>query len=282
MLIKKSPAKINLYLEIVGRATNGYHLLDSLMVPIDIFDVITLEKSDQLQLEIKGENAAALQVNWQKNIIIKAINLLAEKFYLTPNIKITLEKNIPITAGLGGGSSNAATILLMLNEFYDLHLSKAELLDLGLKLGADVPFFINGKVAFVSGIGEVLKLVKFNCDNLFLLIVNPKKPLSTQEVFLNFAADFRSQNSQIKNNQIISTIKNRCNDLQISAIRIIPEIAIILQKISQQKNCLVSRMSGSGASCFGVFENAEDLELAYINMQKTFPNFYIRRAKCLE
>ncbi len=282
MLIKKSPAKINLYLEIVGRATNGYHLLDSLMVPIDIFDVITLEKSDQLQLEIKGENAAVLQVNWQKNIIIKAINLLAEKFYLTPNIKITLEKNIPIAAGLGGGSSNAATILLMLNEFYDLHLSKAELLDLGLKLGADVPFFINGKVAFVSGIGEVLKLAKFNCDNLFLLIVNPKKPLSTQEVFLNFAADFRSQNSQIKNNQIISTIKNRCNDLQISAIRIIPEIAIILQKISQQKNCLVSRMSGSGASCFGVFENAEDLELAYINMQKTFPNFYIRRAKCLE
>ncbi len=282
MLIKKSPAKINLYLEIVGRATNGYHLLDSLMVPIDIFDVITLEKSDQLQLEIKGENAAVLQVNWQKNIIIKAINLLAEKFYLTPNIKITLEKNIPIAAGLGGGSSNAATILLMLNEFYDLHLSKAELLDLGLKLGADVPFFINGKVAFVSGIGEVLKLVKFNCDNLFLLIVNPKKPLSTQEVFLNFAADFRSQNSQIKNNQIISTIKNRYNDLQISAIRIIPEIAIILQKISQQKNCLVSRMSGSGASCFGVFENAEDLELAYINMQKTFPNFYIRRAKCLE
>ena len=282
MLIKKSPAKINLYLEIVGRATNGYHLLDSLMVPIDIFDVITLEKSDQLQLKIKGENAAVLQVNWQKNIIIKAINLLAEKFYLTPNIKITLEKNIPIAAGLGGGSSNAATILLMLNEFYDLHLSKAELLDLGLKLGADVPFFINGKVAFVSGIGEVLKLVKFNCDNLFLLIVNPKKPLSTQEVFLNFAADFRSQNSQIKNNQIISTIKNRCNDLQISAIRIIPEIAIILQKISQQKNCLVSRMSGSGASCFGVFENAEDLELAYINMQKTFPNFYIRRAKCLE
>lgn len=282
MLIKKSPAKINLYLEIVGRATNGYHLLDSLMVPIDIFDVITLEKSDQLQLEIKGENAAVLQVNWQKNIIIKAINLLAEKFYLTPNIKITLEKNIPIAAGLGGGSSNAATILLMLNEFYDLHLSKAELLDLGLKLGADVPFFINGNVAFVSGIGEVLKLAKFNCDNLFLLIVNPKKPLSTQEVFLNFAADFRSQNSQIKNNQIISTIKNRYNDLQISAIRIIPEIAIILQKISQQKNCLVSRMSGSGASCFGVFENAEDLELAYINMQKTFPNFYIRRAKCLE
>jgi len=282
VLIKKSPAKINLYLEIVGRATNGYHLLDSLMVPIDIFDVITLEKSDQLQLEIKGENAAVLQVNWKKNIIIKAINLLAEKFYLTPNIKITLEKNIPIAAGLGGGSSNAATIILMLNEFYDLHLSKAELLDLGLKLGADVPFFINGKVAFVSGIGEVLKLVKFNCDNLFLLIVNPKKPLSTQEVFLNFAADFRPQNNQIKNNQIISTIKNRCNDLQIPAIRIVPEIAIILQEIYQQKNCLVSRMSGSGASCFGVFENIEDLELAYINMQKTFPNFYIRRAKCLE
>ncbi|MES2676807.1 MAG: 4-(cytidine 5'-diphospho)-2-C-methyl-D-erythritol kinase [Pseudomonadota bacterium] len=280
MLIKKSPAKINLYLEIVGRTANGYHLLDSLMVMIDIFDVITLEKNDDLQLEIKGSNTKDLQENWRENIVIKAINLLAEKYHFTPNIKITLEKNIPIAAGLGGGSSNAATVLLMLNEFYNLHLSQAELLALGLQLGADVPFFINGRMAFVSGIGEVLKPAQFDCKKIFLLIVNPQKPLSTKEVFLNSKADFASENQQIHSSEIVATIKNRRNDLQISAIKIMPEIAIILEKISQQKNCLISRMSGSGATCFGIFSNAEDLELARANMQKTFPNFYIKKAQC--
>ena len=281
MLIKKSPAKINLYLEIVGRTQNSYHLLDSLMVAIDIFDEITLEKSDNLHLEIKGKNANILQENWQENIIIKAVNLLAKKYQFTPNIKITLEKNIPISAGLGGGSSNAATTLLMLNEFYNLCLSKTELLDLGLQLGADVPFFINGEMSFVSGIGEVLKPAEFDCKKIFLLIVNPQKPLSTKEVFLNSGADFAIKNHQIASNEIISTIKNRCNDLQISAIKIMPEIAMILEKISNQKDCLISRMSGSGASCFGIFGSEEDLELACDNMRKIFPEFYIRKTKIL-
>lgn len=278
MLTKKSPAKINLYLEIVGRTENGYHLLDSLMGAIDIFDQISVQKSDHLQLEIKGDNAKILQEHWQENIIIKAVNLLAKKHHFAPNIKITLEKNIPIAAGLGGGSSNAATMLLMLNEFYNLGLNKTELLDLGLKLGADVPFFVNGQMAFVSGIGEVLKAAKFNGEKLFLLIVNPKKPLPTQQVFLNSTIDFASNNQQIIGDKIIPTIKNRRNDLQSSAIKIMPEIEVILKEMLSQKNCLISRMSGSGASCFGVFGGDEDLELAYSNMQKIFPKFYIQKA----
>jgi len=282
MLMKKSPAKINLYLEIAGRTSDNYHLLDSLVVRINIFDIITLEKSDCLYLEIKGKGTKTFQDSWQDNIIIKAVNLLAEKYQFIPNIKITLEKNIPVAAGLGGGSSNAATMLLMLNEFYDLHLSEKELLNFGLKLGADVPFFINGKMAFVSGIGEVLKSAKYNCDDLLFLIINPQKPLSTKQVFLNYNRDFSAINNQETDQKIISVIKNRRNDLQNAAIEILPEIVNILEEISKQKNCLITRMSGSGASCFGIFNSEKDLALAYKNIKKSLPSFYIKKARCEE
>jgi 4-diphosphocytidyl-2-C-methyl-D-erythritol kinase len=180
---RKSFAKINLYLELIGKNSNNYHLLDSLMTQINIFDEISICESKNLELEIKGKNCDSLQKNSQSNIIIKAVNLLAEMFHFKPNIKITLNKQIPIAAGLGGGSSNAATILLMLNDFYNLNLSQKQLLNLGLKLGADVPFFINEKPALVSGIGEIIEPANFDFSNLFLLIVNPNKNLSTQSVF---------------------------------------------------------------------------------------------------
>ncbi len=283
MLTKKSFAKINLYLEIVGRTKNGYHLLDSLMALIDIFDIISLEENYCLQLEIKGDSTNSLQESWQENIIIKAVNLLAEKYHFTPQIKITLEKNIPIAAGLGGGSSNAAAALLMLNQFYNLNLSKTELLEFALKLGADVPFFIDSEMSFVSGIGEVLKPAKFDCQDLCLLIINPKKPVSTKEVFAGLSGslfeNLARENSEEKSDDLISVIKNRRNDLQNSAIKIAPEIAMILNKIANQKDCLISRMSGSGASCFGIFVNEKDLNLACLKLQNSFPEFYIQKAK---
>ena len=140
----------------------------------------------------------------------------------------------------------------MLNQLYQLNLSKSELLDFGLKLGADVPFFVNGLIStsgstacMVSGIGEVLKPVRFNLDNLFLLIVNPNKPLSTKEVFERYDSELPQISPQIsaqnnlnieeQNSDLISLIKDRRNDLQNPAIEMMPEIATILQKISSQK-----------------------------------------------
>ena len=278
MLTKKSFAKINLYLEIVGRTTNGYHLLDSLMAMIDIFDLITIEKHHKLELVVKGSGSESLQVDWQENIIIKAVNLLATKYHFTPTIKITLEKNIPIAAGLGGGSSNAATVLLMLNQFYDLNLSKRELLDLGLKLGADVPFFINGKNAFVSGIGEVLRDVNFNFKNTHLLIVNPRQALSTKQIYEGFAGEFTAREAS-ESVDVVESIKYRHNDLQKPAIKIMPKIVDILQEIANQKNCSINRMSGSGATCFGIFKSENDLDFAHQNLRNIFPNFYIEKAK---
>jgi len=285
----KSFAKINLYLEIVGQRSDGYHLLNSLMALIDIFDEIEIEKSTQLELIIKSSDNNFLQQDWQQNIIIKAVNLLSSQFNFDPKIKITLNKNIPVAAGLGGGSSNAATIILMLNDFYHLGLTKKQLLELGLKIGADVPFFINAlnakKPTFVSGIGEILKDFTGQIPDFHLLIVNPKKPLSTKEVFELFAKDVTNKEGLKKekilideNCDILSLAQKHSNDLENPAIKIVPEIALILNAFKQEK-CLLARMSGSGASCFAIFENNADLDNCYKKLQQTFPSFYLKKTK---
>ncbi|MCE3254540.1 MAG: 4-diphosphocytidyl-2C-methyl-D-erythritol kinase [Rickettsiaceae bacterium] len=283
MLTEKSFAKINLYLEITGRTEKGYHLLNSLMALIDIFDLITIENHHQLELKIKNSEQEFLEQNPQENIIIKAVNLLAQNYRFAPNIKITLEKNIPVSAGLGGGSSNAATTLLMLNHFYNLNLKRKELMDLGLKLGADVPFFINAKTSFVSGIGEILKDAGLKNFKPYLLIINPRKPLSTKQAFEAFHGNFskHSEPDFLEDVEAISYIKNRRNDLEEVSIKIMPEIKLILQEIANQKNCLLSRMSGTGASCFGIFESEKDLDLAFVNLGKIFPNFFVKKARLL-
>ncbi len=287
----KSFAKINLYLEIIGRRADGYHLLDSLMVLIDIFDEISIEKSDHLELAIKGFDDS-LQQDRQQNIIIKTVNLLAARYDFVPQIKITLTKNIPIAAGLGGGSSNAATMMLLLNDFYHLGLTTQELSELGLEIGADVPFFLNAlithKPTFVSGIGEVLKDFDGQIPDLHLLIINPKKPLSTKKVFELFAKDFgvNQKNTVIDRGlggiflkeDILNLAQHHNNDLQNSAIKIVPEIALILNALQKEK-CLLARMSGSGASCFAIFENVDNLDNCYQKLQKTFPDFYLKKTK---
>jgi 4-diphosphocytidyl-2-C-methyl-D-erythritol kinase len=305
----KSFAKINLYLEITGQRPDGYHLLDSLMVLVDIFDEINIEKSDDLELVIKSSDNSFLQQDWRENIVIKAVNLLAKEFGFEPKIKITLTKNIPVAAGLGGGSSNAAAIMLLLNGFYQLGLSQKQLLELGLKIGADAPFFldalVNKKPVFVSGIGEVLKDFQGTIPNWYLLIVNPKKHLSTKQVFELRARDF----TDVKNtppapldrgekpredisplsrgaggvlssqqNDILNLIQNHNNDLEAPAIKIMPEISAIINTLKQEKP-LLARMSGSGASCFALFENANDLENCYQKLQRIFPDFYLNKTK---
>jgi 4-diphosphocytidyl-2-C-methyl-D-erythritol kinase len=287
MLKKKSFAKINLYLEITGNDARGYHLLDSLIAYLDIFDEIEIKDSTSLTLKISGENGEILKEDNQENIIIKTVNLLAKKYHLDPKIAISLIKNIPVGAGLGGGSANAATILLMLNQFYNLNLSTQKLKEIGLQIGSDVPFCLHGKIAVVSGTGEIITDVKMKTPPIFALIINPRKTLLTKKVFDLFNQKYRdkiqekSQHLLTENSDIISVIKPRQNYLEKPAIEFVPKIADILKTLASQENCAISRMSGSGATCFGLFKNENDLDLAYNNLQKKFPGFYIKKSKLL-
>lgn len=284
MMIRKSFAKINFYLEVTGRK-NGHHLLNSLMAFLDIYDEIEFKKSESLKLEIKGQYADFLKNDLHENIIIRTVKILSEEYKFDPKIKISLTKNIPIGAGIGGGSSNAATTILMLNQFYNLKISKQKLAEIGLKLGADVPFCLNQKMALIFGIGENITDVEIATKPLFAIIINPNIHLSTKEVFKNFAKN-NQLFSDLKFNDIsaenfISTIKNHKNDLEKSAIELVPEISQILIEIAKQNNCLVSRMSGSGSTCFGLFDNQNDLNFAYQNLSRKFPEFYLRKSEIL-
>ena len=173
-IIARSFAKINLFLEITGKNSKNYHLIDSLMAFVDIFDIISVEKSNKLELEIIGEQNLKFLGKKEDNILIKTVNLFAKKYNFIPNINIKLEKNIPIAAGLGGGSANAATLIEILIKLYDLKISREELRVIALEIGSDVPFCLHKKIALVSGVGEVIRSVNIDKKNLYLLIINPK------------------------------------------------------------------------------------------------------------
>ncbi len=249
-----APAKINLYLHVTGKRPDGYHLLDSLMVSTKLYDVIEVFPANTLELEVTGDFANASGEN-NDNIVIKAANALALAANIKPAAKIKLQKNIPVGAGLGGGSADAAATLKLLNEFWDIGYSLDKLSAIGLSLGADVPFCVYNQAAIVSGIGEVIKPVSIS--PLHVLLVNPNQHLSTKDVFTHKPINFSKEAGEIPSEAkaFIDFLKSCKNDLEANAAELVPQIAYVFSVIEKQRGCLFSRMSGSGATCFGLFNN---------------------------
>jgi len=280
----KSFAKINLFLEIISKNANNYHIIDSLMAFIDIYDVIEVKKSSQqkskIDLEIVGEQDLQFLGKKNDNILIKTTNLMAKKFNFVPNIEIKLKKNIPIAAGLGGGSSNAATLIEILIKLYNLKISKQELQEVAIEIGSDVPFCLHKKIAKISGIGEKITNIEINQPQLHLLIINPKIPVDTGKIFQNYQLpENNKQNNQ--ENDLISIIQGRKNHLQLVAEEFCPQIRKILENLRLQRNIISAKLSGSGATCFGVFDKKNDLEVAFYNLKAIFPEFYIKKSYLL-
>ena len=280
MLIK-SHAKINLFLEILGKNKKNYHELESLIAFLDIFDEIKINKSNKLSLKFFGKYADFLNNDSQENIILKTIKFMSEEFNFEPNLEINLTKNIPIQAGLGGGSANSASIILALNKIYNLKLNKETLIKIGLKMGCDVPICLNNKMALIKGIGEKLIDVNLKNENLFVVVINPNQHLSTARIFNNLEIKENLKQEIKENHNIIETIKNRKNDLEKTAIKYAPKIAEILSEIKKQENCLISRMSGSGSTCFGLFYKESEAKNATENLTKRYPDFYIKTSKLI-
>lgn len=267
----KGPAKINLYLHIVGKKNDGYHLIESLFMTLpNLCDVLEIEEQDGFELVVSGKYEKN-SGNLTNNIVAKAATMLMDKFPdKNLGAKITLQKNIPVGAGLGGGSSDAAAALRALNKFWHLNLNLDELAEIGLSLGADVPFFVKGKNAFVSGIGEKITLCEI--DNMYILLVNPNKHVSTLGVYKGFAGNF-SESIIGERFAEYPLIKNAHNDLQKSAINIEPEIRSVLEKLQTQKGCDFARMSGSGSTCFAVFDSSANLDAARTNIAQSHPSW---------
>jgi 4-diphosphocytidyl-2-C-methyl-D-erythritol kinase len=269
------PAKLNLYLHITGKKPGGYHLLDSLIVFTDFCDEITISPSSEFSLEISGEFAHLVE-NDERNIVACALRFMQQEFHIGDCVAIKLVKNIPVGAGLGGGSADAAATLIILNELWQLGISGQELAKMGLNLGADVPIFINRHAAFISGVGEKIKNIHA-LPELYAVIVYPNQPLSTRDVFkrTNIAA-YKKELLKPDGGEILSFLQQQNNDLQNAATVILPEITDIIQMLDKEKACEFARMSGSGSACFGVFLDKQMAQKSLLKITSSNPQYWVR------
>ncbi|ANJ00505.1 4-(cytidine 5'-diphospho)-2-C-methyl-D-erythritol kinase [Polynucleobacter wuianus] len=269
-LTLRSPAKLNLFLHIVGRRADGYHLLQSVFQLIDWCDTVSLKRIPEN--EIRHINPIP-GVKPEDDLVVKAANLLKDFCKIKIGAEIILKKDIPMGAGLGGGSSDAATTLIGLNHLWNLHLDQKTLCDLGLKLGADVPFFIFGKNAFVQGIGEEIQ--EITLDSRQFLVMFPNQGIATKSIFQD--PELTRDHGQITiDGFLASPWSDLSNDCQAVAMRICPEVKQALDWISQAVPGSEPRMSGSGSSVFVVLDPKTDVAKLE-NLLQNLPKGWIGR-----
>ena len=275
----KSRAKINLSIDVLGKREDGYHLVEMIMQTIDLFDKIKIFslKEDTIIIE---SNSLDIPLD-SANIVYKAADLIKKQYNIKKGVKIIIEKNIPIAAGMAGGSSNAAAVLVGLNQLWQLNLSENKLKELGLKLGADVPFCIGGQTALAENIGEKLTKIDGLSENIFILVCKPELFVSTKEIYEEIDSKIiekRPNNKLLiqllKENKIQQIADNMYNVLEEVTREKYPVIKEI-EKIMMENDALGSMMSGSGPTVFGLYRNREDAENCKNKLLKKFSQVYI-------
>jgi 4-diphosphocytidyl-2-C-methyl-D-erythritol kinase len=273
-----APAKLNLYLHVVGRRDDGYHLLDSLIAFADIGDRLTVAPADALSLTVEGPEAAGLADLGDDNLVLRAAHLLAEQTGAKARAALHLVKHLPIASGIGGGSADAAAALSALNQLWDYPLSPEALAELGLKLGADVPACLAGRPVWVGGIGEDIEMAP-HLPPLGLVLANPRHPLPTSAVFQArcgaFSRPGRFETVPQDPAALARTLGMRRNDLAEAAIGLVPEIAAVLDALGRLPGALLSRMSGSGATCFALFAGREQAMAAARHLARGKPGWWV-------
>jgi 4-diphosphocytidyl-2-C-methyl-D-erythritol kinase len=287
MVEEFAPAKINLALHVTGRRADGYHLLDSLVVFADAGDRLAFAPGDEDRLTISGRFAASLlgdAVTGSGNLVIRARDAVRQwalhASLATPPVHIHLEKNLPVASGIGGGSADAAAALRGLDKLWQLGIPRQDLLAMGLLLGADVPMCIESGPLAARGIGEDIVLID-DFPELFLLLVNPLVEVSTPEVFRRLASRenlplvLPEEGAPLE--QWLGTLAASRNDLQSTAESIEPKITEALELI-RSADPMLARMSGSGATCFGVYRTQTGLDRAWAKLEAMRPEWYLQGA----
>ncbi len=267
-------AKINLYLHVIGRRDDGYHLMDSLVCFAELGDELTIESARELSLTLDGPFAPALAT--ADNLVLRAARLIDP----SRGAALRLTKQLPVAAGIGGGSADAAAALVGLSRFWGLPLPPAER---SLALGADLPVCLAPGASFVGGIGEDLAPAPA-LPPAYLLLANPRRPLPTVEVFRRYGRDAghrfsrsaRWHDAPVDAADLANRLAERGNDLTRAAVALVPEIGDLLAAIENSPGCLLARMSGSGASCFGLFAAADSAAKAAASLQAVAQNWWVR------
>lgn len=266
---KRAYGKINLGLKVVSKRSDGFHNLEMIMAKIGLYDEIKFEESDTLEVICDG-------VSQEENLVYKVAKYLKERYSVLKGAKIIVNKNIPMGAGLGGGSSDAACVINTLNELWNLSLSEEDKIEIALKFGSDIPFFINNNFAYATGRGEKLEEIKINGE-IELLIVKPKESVSTKEIFKMVVVE--DEKSNIK--KVAEKFENGCtkeavimieNDLEKYTNKLLcGKIESIKSKL-KELGSFKSIMSGSGSSVIAFFDSEKDIRKAeeYFKEEKYF------------
>ncbi len=269
----KAYAKINIGLNLISRRPDGYHNIETIYQQIDLYDLIKIKRTGTSEITIRSNNKNIPEN--RENICYKALKLLQQATGITEGIEIKIQKNIPISAGLGGGSSDAATVIQGLQQLWQPRLTDTDLQKIALKVGADVPFFLFGGTAIASGIGE--KLVPIQLPfNFYCLLIYPNIKISSTWAYKNFNFNLTKRKKCIKliecflNRLTISDLKGLiCNDLEEVVFQQYP-ILNDIKKLLYHKGAFLACMSGSGSTIYGLFKNCLDA----VVVMKSFPKPY--------
>ena len=270
-IIVKSPAKINLHLEVIGKREDGFHELAMIMQNIDLSDYLEFQMNNKGLIKLDSD-CSDLSLS-SDNLIVKSANLLRKKSNINFGANIFLRKNIPIGAGLAGGSSNAAATLIGLNKLWDLNLDQETLCSLASTLGSDIPFFINGGIQLCFGRGEILEKLDSNFKYGVVLLKNPNVSVSTAATYKKYSNKFCDQyptnrekienvrknlrNNGLKNLNSYNQHFSVKNDLQLVVENENDSVKQSLYLLSKLENSLTCSMSGSGPTCFALFKDVE-------------------------
>ena len=244
-------AKINLGLNVVSKRADGYHNIETVFYPIPVKDALEIKKADQFSFSQTGIQVDAPA---EKNLAIRAMQLLKGAGFPIPELEVHLLKAIPFGAGLGGGSADAAFMLKLINDYCALHIESEQLEMLAAKLGADCPFFIRNKPVFASGTGNVFEPITLSLSDYFLVLVKPPVAVSTPEAYASVTPHAPETSLKTIIQQPVATWKEcMINDFEQSVFPKFPQIAAIKETLYAQ-GAIYASMSGSGSSVFGLFE----------------------------
>ena len=261
-----APAKINLFLHVVGRRADGYHLLQTVFQFLDLADELEFCLRDD-GVVVRATEITGIAA--ESDLVVRAARLLQTHTECSRGVEISITKRIPVGGGLGGGSSDAATVLVALNELWQLGLDTATLSELGLTLGADVPVFVEGQAAWGEGVGDVLE--PFNAEETAVLVVTPNCPVDTARVFAH--PDLTRATAPIKMHAF--SLPACGNDCEPITRMLYPEVGRALDWLSQFTQ---ARMSGTGASVFAFFDSVEDAKEVALRAPKSWVSAACRRS----
>ncbi|MDZ5253161.1 4-(cytidine 5'-diphospho)-2-C-methyl-D-erythritol kinase [Clostridium sp. LIBA-8841] len=278
----KAYAKVNIALDAIGKREDNYHLLRMIMQTVDLYDVIDIEKSNDSSISISC-NKHYVPTD-ERNLAYKAAVLFRENFNIKGGVKISIKKNIPVAAGMAGGSTNAAAVLVMMNKLFKVNASLEELKELGLKIGADVPYCIEGGTALCEGIGEVITPLK-PFENKILVVLKPNFGVSTKEVYTNL--DINKIRKHVNIEELIEAMEN--DDLNYVAKNmknVLENVTLkkhsVLKTIKEdmrRSGALGAMMSGSGPTVFAFFDDmlTAQKSFEFLKNKYKYSDVYITR-----